>query len=159
MPRRPAAGQETAALPAPASSADHIGMRMPGTPQQLPVLSPPTSFPGQPALTASGCLHLYFTVPAGMAAYSANGAWPRIDIRGPGYRLGGYVARPGSVVGGRPYDLAGRSLMAELPGWVADALTWLQAARSPRHPQREISVPFVARSAADWTTTKRRLTR
>jgi hypothetical protein len=90
--------------------------------------------------TAGGGLHLYFTPPAGMAACSANGAWPGIDVRGPGYRLGGYVAGPGSVVGGQAYTVAEASPVAELPGWLAAALTWRQAARSAQRPRRNSSL-------------------
>jgi hypothetical protein len=56
--------------------------------------------------TPSGGLHLYFAVPAGPAVPSAAGIWPGVDTRGPGLRLGGYLAGPGSVVRGRRYEIA-----------------------------------------------------
>jgi hypothetical protein len=83
--------------------------------------------------TAGGGLHLYFTIPAGMTVCSANGAWPGIDVRGPGYRLGGYVAGPGSVVSGRVYTVAVTAPVAGLPGWLAAALT---ARQEHRHANR-----------------------
>jgi len=48
-------------------------------------------------------LHLYFRVPHGAAAASAISRWLGIDIRAPGYRSGGYLAGPGSVVDGAEY--------------------------------------------------------
>jgi hypothetical protein len=82
--------------------------------------------------TAGGGLHLYFTPPPRLAVWSACGAWPGVDIRGPGLRLGGYVAGPGSVVGGRAYTLAEASPAAGLPRWLAAALARRQAARARR---------------------------
>src|SRR5262245_14309641 len=41
-------------------------------------------------------LHLYFRAPPGAA--SVAGRWPGIDVRASGYRTGGYLAGPGSVV-------------------------------------------------------------
>jgi hypothetical protein len=70
---------------------------------------------------------LYFRVPPGLAVASAIGRWPGIDIRAPGYRTGGYLAGPGSVVGGAAYviehDVPGRSLPRSLPRWLAGLLT------------------------------------
>jgi Bifunctional DNA primase/polymerase, N-terminal len=68
--------------------------------------------------TPSGGLHLYFTVPATMVVPSVAGIWPG-DTRGPGMRLGGYLAGPGSVVGDRRYEIARDDPIAELPGWLA----------------------------------------
>jgi hypothetical protein len=81
--------------------------------------------------TAGGGLHLYFTAPPGMAVWSACGAWPGIDVRAPGLRLGGYVAGPGSVVGGRSYTVAEASPVAALPGWLAAMLARRQQRRAP----------------------------
>ena len=68
-------------------------------------------------------LHLYFRVPPGAAAASAISRWPGIDIRAPGYRSGGYLAGPGSVVDGVEY-LIGRDVpAAPLPRWPASLLT------------------------------------
>lgn len=73
--------------------------------------------------TAHGGLHLYFRAPAGVPVPSAISRWPGIDIRGPGYRLGGYLAGPGSVVDGRPYVIERDVPIAGLPAWLAAALT------------------------------------
>jgi Bifunctional DNA primase/polymerase, N-terminal len=104
--------------------------------------------------TASGGLHLYFTPPPGLAVWSACGAWPGVDVRGPGIRLGGYVAGPGSVVAGRAYTVADASPAAELPGWLAAALTWRQAARSAcrARPARAVSGRAEAPSSAGGET-------
>ena len=50
--------------------------------------------------TPHGGLHLYFRILPGLAVASTIGRWPGIDIRAPGYRSGGYLAGPGSVVDG-----------------------------------------------------------
>jgi hypothetical protein len=73
--------------------------------------------------TPSGGLHLYFRVTAGYVVSSIVGFWPGVDIRGPGRRLGGYLAGPGSVVGGRRYEIARDEPAAELPAWLAPLLT------------------------------------
>jgi hypothetical protein len=64
-------------------------------------------------------LHLYFRVPAGLTVCSMAAAWPGVDVRGPGYRTGGYLAGPGSVVGGRPYAVTSNPGIAVLPAWLA----------------------------------------
>ena len=69
--------------------------------------------------TPSGGLHLYFTVPAGLVVPSVAGIWPGVDTRGPGLRLGGYLAGPGSAVGDRRYEIARDDPIAELTGWLA----------------------------------------
>ncbi len=83
--------------------------------------------PGWPSTftvaTPSGGLHLYFAVPAGLAVPSIVGIWPGVDTRGPGLRTGGYLAGPGSVVGGRRYEIARDDPVAELPGWLAALVT------------------------------------
>ena len=78
--------------------------------------------------TAHGGLHLYFRAPAGVPVVSAIARWPGIDIRGPGYRLGGYLAGPGSVVDGQPYIIERAAPIRDLPGWLAAILS--------RHPER-----------------------
>lgn len=78
--------------------------------------------------TAHGGLHLYFRAPAGVPVPSAIERWPGIDIRGPGYRLGGYLAGPGSVVDGQPYIIERAAPIRDLPAWLAAALS--------RHPER-----------------------
>ena len=78
--------------------------------------------------TAHGGLHLYFRAPAGVPVPSAIARWPGIDIRGPGYRLGGYLAGPGSVVDGQPYIIERAAPIRDLPAWLAAILS--------RHPER-----------------------
>jgi len=58
--------------------------------------------------------------------------WPGADTRGPGLRLGGYLAGPGSVVGGRRYEIARDDPIAELPGWLAALITRPASARLRR---------------------------
>jgi len=72
--------------------------------------------------TAHGGLHLYFRAPAGVPVASAIARWPGIDIRGPGYRTGGYLAGPGSVVDGQPYIIERDTGIAELLAWLAGIL-------------------------------------
>ncbi|GGK68836.1 bifunctional DNA primase/polymerase [Nocardia camponoti] len=66
--------------------------------------------------------HLLFRVPPGVVVESVSGGTsrlgPGIDIRGTGYRLGGYLAGPGSVVGGREYTIAVDTDIAMLPDWL-----------------------------------------
>ena len=100
--------------------------------------------------TAHGGLHLYFRVPAGAAIASGIGTWPGIDIRGPGFRTGGYLAGPGSVVDGQPYVIERDTGIRDLPAWLADLLTrrtgrlHRKAARRPRTGQQHttLSVPI-----------------
>lgn len=66
--------------------------------------------------------HLYFRVPPGAGPASSIGRWPGIDVRAPGYRTGGYLAGPGSVVGGRVYAVEADVPIAPLPGWLAELL-------------------------------------
>ena len=72
--------------------------------------------------TAHGGLHLYFRAPGAPVA-SGIGVWPGIDIRAPGFRLGGYLAGPGSVVDGRPYAVEREAPIGDLPAWLAALLT------------------------------------
>ncbi len=67
--------------------------------------------------------HLYFRVPPGLAAASTISRWPGIDIRAPGYRTGGYLAGPGSVVDGAEYVIDHDVPAAPLPRWLAGLLT------------------------------------
>ena len=79
-----------------------------------------TRSPSPPRTTG---VHLYFRVPPGLAAASAIGRWPGIDIRAPGYRTGGYLAGPGSVVDGAEYVIEHNVPAAPLPRWLAGLLT------------------------------------
>ena len=67
--------------------------------------------------------HLYFRIPPGTAAASTISRWPGIDIRAPGYRTGGYLAGPGSVVDGVEYVIDRHVPAAPLPRWLASLLT------------------------------------
>jgi hypothetical protein len=67
--------------------------------------------------------HLYFRIPPGTAAASTSSRWPGIDIRAPGYRTGGYLAGPGSVVDGAEYVIDRDVPAAPLPRWLASLLT------------------------------------
>jgi hypothetical protein len=67
--------------------------------------------------------HLYFRIPPGTAAASTISRWPGIDIRPPGYRTGGYLAGPGSVVDGAEYVIDRDVAAAPLPRWLASLLT------------------------------------
>ncbi|MEU6562664.1 bifunctional DNA primase/polymerase [Nocardia nova] len=66
--------------------------------------------------------HLLFRVPRGVIVASVSGGasrlGPGIDIRAPGNTLGGYLAGPGSVVGGRAYVIEVDAPIALLPGWL-----------------------------------------
>ena len=72
--------------------------------------------------TPSGGLHLYFTVPARLTVPSVAGIWPGVDTR-PGHAPRRHLAGPGSVVGGRRYEIARDDPIAELPGWLAALVT------------------------------------
>nr|BFD87282.1 hypothetical protein StreXyl84_66830 [Streptomyces sp. Xyl84] len=76
--------------------------------------------------TPRGGLHLYFRVPADCTIGSFSGPrsplGPRIDVRGPGRRSGGYLVGPGSVVGGLPYLVVHDVPVAPLPDWLAGRL-------------------------------------
>jgi len=72
--------------------------------------------------TPSGGLHLYFRVSADDGFASVIGWLPGVDVRGPGRRLGGYLAGPGSVIAGRSYEVAADLPIAGLPDWLGDLL-------------------------------------
>lgn len=77
--------------------------------------------------TPSGGRHLYFRAPAGVVIGSTSGGTSGlgegIDTRGPGAGgRGGYVVGPGSVIGGRRYEVIDPAPIAELPGWIAGVL-------------------------------------
>lgn len=90
--------------------------------------------------------HLYFRPPPGMVLFSTSGGvsglGPKIDTRGPGERLGGYVVGPGSVVDGLRYSILDVTApIATLPDWLAaivdaaaQALRRRAAARPGRGP-------------------------
>jgi hypothetical protein len=67
-------------------------------------------------------LHLYFRIPPAAGAASTISRWPGIDIRAPGYRAGGYLAGPGSVVDGIQYVIEHDVPIAALPAWLAGLL-------------------------------------
>ncbi|GAA2798611.1 bifunctional DNA primase/polymerase [Saccharopolyspora taberi] len=82
--------------------------------------------------------HLLLRVPPGLIVPSVSGGTsrlgPGIDIRAPGRTLGGYLAGPGSVVGGRAYEIEVDAPIAQLPGWLAALL-------APRTPSRKTDSP------------------
>ena len=78
--------------------------------------------PGAPA-DAVTCTQGSCHQPQSSAVASAIARWPGIDIRGPGYRLGGYLAGPGSVVDGQPYIIERNAPIRDLPGWLAAILS------------------------------------
>ncbi|MGO1056930.1 bifunctional DNA primase/polymerase [Crossiella sp. CA198] len=74
--------------------------------------------------TPSGGLHLYFRMPAGVRLGNTQGKrgaglGPMVDTRG----VGGYVLAPGSVTANGLYKVVSDSPVAELPGWLVQALT------------------------------------
>ncbi len=71
--------------------------------------------------TPSGGRHLYYVAPAGRSIGNRP-LGPLIDVRGGGDGNGGYVLGPGSVLGGRPYQVADDSDPGPLPQWIADLL-------------------------------------
>ncbi|MER5418175.1 bifunctional DNA primase/polymerase [Streptomyces virginiae] len=76
--------------------------------------------------TPSGGRHLYFRAPMDCVIGSVSGGRSPlgrgIDVRGPGRRSGGYLVGPGSIVGGKPYNIA-RDVPVALPRWIVDLLT------------------------------------
>lgn len=71
--------------------------------------------------TPGGGQHLYYLAPVGrMIGNRPLG--PLIDIRAAGGRDGGYVLGPGSVIGGRAYEVVDGQDPAPLPAWIADLL-------------------------------------
>lgn len=84
-------------------------------------------------ITPSGGWHLYFQAdPARRITVSVgddnNGVAPLIDIRG----TGGYLVGPGSVIGGRAYEVFDDRDPVPLPGWLAGLCEKNQAAPVPR---------------------------
>lgn len=71
--------------------------------------------------TPSGGQHLYFTAPSGRPIGNKPLGW-LIDVRGGGDGNGGYVLGPGSILGGRTYEIFNDTDPQPLPGWVADLL-------------------------------------
>jgi hypothetical protein len=71
--------------------------------------------------TPSGGAHLYYVAQAGRSIGNKP-LGPMIDIRGGGDGNGGYVLGPGSVLGGRKYEITDDQAPAPLPGWIADLL-------------------------------------
>jgi Bifunctional DNA primase/polymerase, N-terminal len=71
------------------------------------------------ARTPSGGYHLYLQQPPGQEIRNSAGLLgPGIDVRG----TGGYVLAPGSVVGGRVYELLDDTDPAPMPLWLARRL-------------------------------------
>ncbi|MFD4050155.1 bifunctional DNA primase/polymerase [Streptomyces sp. NPDC058611] len=76
--------------------------------------------------TPSGGRHIYYRAPMGCTIGSVSGGRSPlghgIDVRGPGNRSGGYLVGPGSLVGGRPYEILHDVPVAALPRWISDLL-------------------------------------
>lgn len=85
--------------------------------------------------TPSGGSHLYYRAPAGVMIASVSGGTSGlgegIDVRAPGTGRGGYVVGPGSVVGGRRYEVAADEPVAPLPQWLAAVLSRRALSRRP----------------------------
>jgi hypothetical protein len=81
-------------------------------------------------LTPSGGAHLYYLTPAGRPIGNKP-LGPMIDVRGGGEGDGGYVLGPGSVLGGRTYEVADDQAAVPLPGWIADLLDPPRRADAP----------------------------
>jgi hypothetical protein len=71
--------------------------------------------------TPSGGTHLYYAAPEGRPIGNKP-LGPLIDVRGGGNGDGGYVLGPGSVLGGRAYEVLDGQAPASLPAWIADLL-------------------------------------
>ena len=80
--------------------------------------------------TPSGGAHLYYLAPAGRPIGNKP-LGPMIDIRGGGDGDGGYVLGPGSVLGGRTYEIADDQPPVPLPSWIADLLDPPRRADAP----------------------------
>lgn len=87
--------------------------------------------------TPSGGTHMYYTAPAGRPIGNRP-LGPLVDIRGGGNGNGGYVLGPGSVLGGRTYEITSDAPPAPLPGWIADLLD------PPRH-EPAVGLPAAGR--------------
>ncbi len=84
--------------------------------------------------TPSGGLHLYFRVSADDGFASVIGWLPGVDIRGPGQKVGGYLAGPGAVTAAGRYVVAADVEVAPLPQWLFPLLP--VAAKPGRLPER-----------------------
>lgn len=70
--------------------------------------------------TPSGGTHLYFRAPRGLGLRNTVGRLgPLIDTRA----AGGYVVAPGSVIGGRRYEITEDAPVAQVPRWIVRELT------------------------------------
>lgn len=79
--------------------------------------------------TTSGGLHVYLKTDHPHAnSVNKLAEFPDIDIRGEG----GYVVGPGSMIGGKTYDVVHKGRAAPLPGWLHDKLL----AATPQHAER-----------------------
>lgn len=96
----------------------------------------PEAFDTLTVATPSGGRHLYFTALSGRPIGNKP-LGPLVDVRGGGDGDGGYVLGPGSILGGRKYEIVNDQDPQPLPGWIADLL-------DPPH-----SVPVVSARAYD----------
>jgi len=86
--------------------------------------------------TPSGGRHLYYVAPAGRPIGNRP-LGPLIDVRGGGDGNGGYVLGPGSVLGGRAYQVADDRDPVALPQWIADLLDPPRPVAVPARPGRD----------------------
>lgn len=113
-------------------------------------------------VSPSGSRHLYFTRPAGLRLGNTSGdrgrgLGPLIDTRG----CGGYVVAAGSVVPTGTYQVAYDAPPAELPAWIASALSGPNTSRTPasRTGVDELLAQVRRRSAYAATALRRELDR
>jgi len=83
------------------------------------------------ATPSGGGLHLYFRVSAGDGFASVIGWLPGVDIRGPGRKVGGYLAGPGSATAAGRYVIAADVQVAPLPRWLSPLLVTVGASSVP----------------------------
>ena len=97
--------------------------------------------------TWSGGAHLYFRMPNPPLRNSASKLGRGIDTRG-----NGYVLAPPSAIEGVPYVVEAASTVAELPAWIADALS---PVRQVVHlPAGGVDQPAVSHAPAEEVTAR-----
>jgi hypothetical protein len=84
--------------------------------------------------TPSGGRHLYYLAPVGRPIGNRP-LGPKIDVRGGGNGDGGYVLGPGSVLGGRVYEVTDDRVPEPLPEWIADLLDPPRSIPPPMAPE------------------------
>lgn len=90
--------------------------------------------------TTRGGLYLYFRAPAARLGNTSGRLGWLIDTR----CWGGFVVGAGSVVDGKAYEVLRQDDLAELPGWIAAALTPPPHTRRPFGPPPRVDNKYVA---------------